>query len=70
MRQTQTAEEFENAKKMLETKYHASIQLLRCPLMPMSSSQIRAHIQSGISVEKYLPRFVWEYIKEKKLYYN
>ncbi len=70
MRQTQTAEEFENAKKMLETKYHASIQLLRCPLMPMSSSQIRAHIQRGISVEKYLPRFVWEYIKEKKLYYN
>ncbi len=70
MRQTQTAEEFENAKKMLETKYHASIQLLRCPLMPMSSSQIRAHIQRGISVEKYLPQFVWEYIKEKKLYYN
>ena len=68
MRQTQTAEEFSNAKEMLENKYGASIYLLKGPIMPVSSSQIRAYIRDGVSAEAYLPRPVWEYIKEKKLY--
>lgn len=68
MRETQTVREFSNAKKMLEEKYKASIYLLKCPMMPISSSQIRVSIKENISVEKYLPQSVWEYIKKKKLY--
>lgn len=68
MRQTQTFVEFSRAKKMLEQRYGAIIYLLQCPMMPISSSQIRRSIREGISVERHLPRPVWEYIKEKKLY--
>lgn len=68
MRQTQTAEEFSRARGMLEKKYGAVIHPLKCPMMPMSSSQIRACIRQGISVEDSLPLSVWEYIKKKKMY--
>lgn len=46
----------------------ARIQLLRSPLIPVSSSEIRRKIQAGLSIAEEVPEEVEAYIKEEELY--
>lgn len=46
----------------------ARIQLLRSPLIPVSSSEIRRKIQAGLSIAEEVPEEVEGYIKEEELY--
>ena len=46
----------------------ARIQLLRSPLIPVSSSEIRRKIQAGLSIVEEVPEEVEAYIKEEELY--
>ena len=53
----------------LKTVYpKARIQLLRSPLIPVSSSEIRRKIQAGLSIAEEVPEEVEAYIKEEELY--
>lgn len=52
----------------LKDKYHARIALLRTPLMPISSHELRQMIEEGRSAAGYLPANVEEYIKKEGLY--
>lgn len=49
-------------------KYHADIELLASPLMPVSSHELRKAIASGKSITGYVPKKVEEYILEEGLY--
>ena len=46
----------------------ARIQLLRSPLIPVSSSEIRRKIRAGLSIAEEVPVEVEAYIKEEELY--
>ena len=46
----------------------ARIQLLRSPLIPVSSSEIRRKIRAGLSIAEEVPEEVEAYIKEEELY--
>ena len=64
-----TAEEEMNRQiQYLSEKYHAKIRLLETPLMPVSSHELRASLQSGDSVSEYMPAAVCSYIKQHHLY--
>lgn len=53
----------------LKTVYpKARIQLLRSPLIPVSSSEIRRKIRAGLSIAEEVPGEVEDYIKEEELY--
>ncbi len=52
----------------LNEKYHADIRLLRTPLFPVSSSQLRRKIKMGESIAGLVPETVERYIKENGLY--
>ena len=53
----------------LETVYpKARIELLRSPLIPVSSSEIRRKIRAGLSIAEEVPEEVEAYIKEEELY--
>ena len=53
----------------LETVYpKARIELLRSPLIPVSSSEIRRKIRAGLSIAEEVPGEVEAYIKEEELY--
>ena len=53
----------------LKTVYpKARIQLLRSPLIPVSSSEIRRKIRAGLSIAEEVPGEVEAYIKEEELY--
>lgn len=54
--------------KILKEKYNAKVILVDMPRMDISSSGIRKLISSGENAAKYLPRKVWEYIKDNKCY--
>lgn len=46
----------------------ARIHLLRSPLIPVSSSEIRRKIRAGLSIAEEVPEEVEAYIKEEELY--
>lgn len=46
----------------------ARIELLRSPLIPVSSSEIRRKIRAGLSIAEEVPGEVEAYIKEEELY--
>ncbi len=48
----------------LREKYHADIHLVDCPVVEISSTQIRA----GQSLQEMVPRAVFEFIEQNRLY--
>lgn len=52
----------------LTEKYDARIELLRTPLMDVSSSDIRRMISYGMEIASLVPKEVAEYIKSNELY--
>lgn len=64
-----TLEEMKVQIGHLKTVYpKARIQLLRSPLIPVSSSEIRRKIRAGLSIAEEVPEEVEAYIKEEELY--
>ena len=64
-----TLEEMKAQIEHLKKAYpKARIQLLRSPLIPVSSSEIRRKIRAGLSITEEVPREVEAYIKEEELY--
>lgn len=63
-----TTEEMDEQISYLCEKYHADIELLASPLMPVSSHELREAIASGKSITGYVPKKVEEYILEEGLY--
>lgn len=64
-----TLEEMKAQIEHLKKVYpKARIQLLRSPLIPVSSSEIRRKIQAGLSIAEEVPEEVEAYIKEEELY--
>lgn len=47
---------------------NAHVHLLDVPLLEISASFIREHIQKKISMQYFLPEKVWDYIKENNLF--
>ena len=66
--EVKTKEEMNRQIQYLSEKYHAKIRLLETPLMPVSSHELRASLQSGDSVSEYMPVAVCSYIKQHHLY--
>ena len=66
--EVKTKEEMNRQIQYLSEKYHAKIRLLETPLMPVSSHELRASLQSGDSVSEYMPAAVCSYIKQHYLY--
>ena len=66
--EVKTKEEMNRQIQYLSEKYHAKIRLLGTPLMPVSSHELRASLQSGDSVSEYMPAAVCSYIKQHHLY--
>lgn len=66
--EVKTKEEMNRQIQYLSEKYHAKIRLLETPLMPVSSHELRANLQSGDSVSEYMPAAVCSYIKQHHLY--
>ena len=54
----------------LTEKYKARIELLRAPLVEISSTAIRRRASRGLSVRYMVPDAVAEYIAEHQLYRN
>ena len=52
----------------LKKKYGAEIGILKAPLMPVSSHELRERIRSGKDFSDYIPWSVAEYIKKEGLY--
>lgn len=63
-----TPEEMHQQIDYLNQKYDGDIRLLRTPLLPVSSSEIRSQIESGISEHLPVPESVEEYIRKNHLY--
>ena len=66
--EVKTKEEMNRQIQYLSENYHAKIRLLETPLMPVSSHELRASLQSGDSVSEYMPAAVCSYIKQHHLY--
>ena len=66
--EVKTKEEMNRQIQYLSEKYHAKIRLLETPLMPVSSHELRASLQSGDSVSEDMPAAVCSYIKQHHLY--
>ena len=54
--------------KRLERLYQTKILMLKMPVFPVSSREIRQELASGSLEHGRLPECVWNYIKEKHLY--
>lgn len=52
----------------LKEKYHTGIELLRTPLMDVSSSDVRKMAEYGMNIEKFVPAAVSDYIITHHLY--
>lgn len=63
-----TKEVMETQIQYLKEKYQANIELLRSPLVPVSSSQLRENLKQGVSIHGLVPNQVEAYIDEKGLY--
>ena len=54
--------------KRLEKLYQTKILMLRMPVFPVSSSEIRQELAAGNLRHGLLPECVWNYIKKEHLY--
>lgn len=63
-----TSEEMNRQISYLNEKYGGDIRLLRTPLLPVSSHEIREQIENGIWEELPIPEKVTAYIQEHQLY--
>jgi len=43
---------------------------LKCPLMPISATEVRASIEQGLDVSQLVPELVLNYIQQQGLYSN
>ena len=66
--EVKTKEEMNRQIQYLSENINAKIRLLETPLMPVSSHELRASLQSGDSVSEYMPAAVCSYIKQHHLY--
>ena len=53
-----------------ENKLPHTIKVVKAPLLDISSTFIRQSLQTGKDISFFLPREVYQYIKEKQLYVN
>ena len=56
------------AKSLGVEKSRVRMRLVACPMIEISSRDLRRAIADGLSVRYLLPRSVEEYIRERKLY--
>lgn len=63
-----TPEKMREQISCLEKKYNARIEILKAPLMQVSSHGLRERIKAGKSFSAYVPEKVAEYIKKEGLY--
>ena len=63
-----TKEEMLTQIQYLCKKYHAKIELLKAPLVPISSRELRRMIREGKSISGLIPQKVEEYIVKEGLY--
>lgn len=63
-----TPEEMDSRIHCLKQKYHGDIRLLRTPILPLSSSEIRQRIREGLSCRGMLPVKTAEYIERHHIY--
>jgi nicotinate-nucleotide adenylyltransferase len=70
MRDDKDVAEMEQQIAYLKTRYHAKIELLRAPLLEISSTTIRERAATGRTVHYMVPDSVADYIKQHHLYKN
>ncbi len=64
-----TQKAIEDRIQELKANYQeVDIQFMKTPMIPLSSSELRKKLKNRMSVEKDLPKSVYEYIMEHKLY--
>lgn len=63
-----TPEKMQKQIEYLGEKYNARIEILRAPLMPVSSHELRERIKTGTPFSAYVPSKVADYIKKEGLY--
>lgn len=63
-----TPEKMKRQIRHLEESYGAEIGILKAPLMPVSSHELREWIRAGRDFTDYVPEKVAEYIKKEGLY--
>ena len=68
MRDDKDAESMERQIEYLQRRYQAHIELLRAPLIEISSTGIRSRAGQGLSVYYMVPDSVAEYIAKNRLY--
>lgn len=68
MRDDKDALDMENQIAYLKEKYGADIELLRAPLLEISSTTIRERAAKGLTVHYMVPDAVADYIKRHQLY--
>ena len=68
MRDDKDAQSMQLQINYLKEKYNAKIELLRAPLVEISSTAIRKRAAKGLSVRYMVPDAVAEYIAEHQLY--
>ena len=68
MRDDKDASAMKGQIRYLTEAYGAHIELLRAPLVEISSTTIRERAAKGLSVRYMVPDVVADYIKEKNLY--
>lgn len=70
MRDDKDVEDMKRQIHYLERQYGARIELLRAPLLEISSTALRKRAERGKSVRYMVPDAVADYIKEHELYRN
>lgn len=63
-----TSEAMKRQITYLREKYNACIELLKTPLMPVSSHELRENIRKNVSITGLVPEKVEEYIVKEGLY--
>lgn len=68
MRDDKDVRDMQKQIAYLKKKYEAEIELLRAPLLEISSTTIRERAAKGLTVHYFVPDAVADYIKEHHLY--
>ena len=68
MRDDKDTEDMKRQIAYLQTSYNAHIELLRAPLLEISSTTIRNRVKANLSVKYMVPSEVEKYIIDNKLY--
>ena len=68
MRDDKDTDDMKRQISYLTKHYNAHIELLRAPLLEISSTTIRERVNAGLTVKYMIPEKVEEYIKENNLY--